>query len=81
VVNCTNFENWRGFAVTGGSNPSLSEFYVCGFLFSCYFCLLLFNNYNTIKFFILYLSRFFNSILTALLIKKIALSLFHMGFL
>ena len=25
VVNCTNFENWRGFAVTGGSNPSLSE--------------------------------------------------------
>ena len=26
VVNCTNFENWRGFAVTGGSNPSLSVF-------------------------------------------------------
>jgi len=25
VVNCTNFENWRGFAVTVGSNPSLSE--------------------------------------------------------
>ncbi len=24
VVNCTNFENWRGFAVTEGSNPSLS---------------------------------------------------------
>jgi hypothetical protein len=27
VVNCTNFENWRGFAVTVGSNPSLSVFY------------------------------------------------------
>lgn len=26
VVNCTNFENWRGFAVTEGSNPSLSEY-------------------------------------------------------
>ena len=25
VVNCTNFENWRGLTVTGGSNPSLSE--------------------------------------------------------
>ena len=25
VVNCTNFENWRGFAVTVGSNPSLSD--------------------------------------------------------
>lgn len=25
VVDCTNFENWRGLAVTGGSNPSLSE--------------------------------------------------------
>ena len=24
VVNCTNFENWRGFIVTEGSNPSLS---------------------------------------------------------
>ena len=23
-VYCTNFENWRGFAATGGSNPSLS---------------------------------------------------------
>jgi hypothetical protein len=26
VVNCTNFENWRGFAVTVGSNPSLSGY-------------------------------------------------------
>ena len=26
VVNCTNFENWRGFAVTVGSNPSLSDY-------------------------------------------------------
>ncbi len=26
VVNCTNFENWRGFTVTEGSNPSLSYY-------------------------------------------------------
>ena len=28
VVNCTNFENWRGLAATGGSNPSLSDKYI-----------------------------------------------------
>ena len=36
MVNCTNFENWRGFAVTGGSNSSLSVntmFYVLCFMF------------------------------------------------
>ena len=25
VVECSGFENQRGFTVTGGSNPSLSE--------------------------------------------------------
>jgi hypothetical protein len=41
VVECSGFENQRGFTVTGGSNPSLSETKLFSELFFFFFEILL----------------------------------------
>ena len=46
MVECSGFENQRGFTVTGGSNPSLSEiFFMQNFIVLVYFLFIIFQKF------------------------------------